>query len=92
MAYFQLLSTVYSRITQRNTDFLFSSEVLTLLELSQDRTSQGFRVHIENVEPGRVNVPEEDQVLLVLVLPQKRHQAVELVLCSADLKHSNIVS
>lgn len=32
------------------------------------------------------NKPEEDQLLLVLVLPQKRHQAVELVFSSADLK------
>lgn len=30
--------------------------------------------------------PEEDQLLLVLVLPQKRHQAVELVLGPTDLK------
>lgn len=33
-----------------------------------------------------LNKPEEDQLLLVLVLPQKRHQAVELVFSSADLK------
>lgn len=32
------------------------------------------------------NKPEEDQLLLVLVLPQKRHQAVELVLGPTDLK------
>lgn len=35
------------------------------------------------------NKPEEDQLLLVLVLPQKRHQAVELVFSSADLKKQN---
>lgn len=32
------------------------------------------------------NRPEEDEILLVFVLPQKRHQIVELVFRSTDLK------
>lgn len=35
--------------------------------------------------PSSLHPPEEDQVLLVLVLPQKSHQVVELVLRPADL-------
>lgn len=38
------------------------------------------------------NLPEKHQLLLVLVLPQKGHQVVELVLRSTYLQRCNFLS